>query len=108
MLLVFSNYISTPKERKLQEKLENVNYNLEAISLDLTNLTQEIDRIQERDANVHRVILGIDPMDETYWNSGIGGTKKYKSFMDLSSANNLIKRSLQKVDALKRKVELPK
>ena len=106
LLLVFSNYMSTPKEKKLQEKLDNVNYNLEAISVDLTDLTQEIDRIQERDANVHRVILGIDPLDETFWNSGVGGTKKYKNFMNLTSTNNLIKESLDKVNTLRRKVDM--
>ena len=106
LLMVSSSFISTPTERKLQDELKKSNYTLEAISMDLTNLTKEIDNIQERDADVHRVILGIDPLDQTLWNSGTGGYKKYKGIMDYSSNTELVKETLAKVKKLERKVEL--
>lgn len=106
LLFIISDYITTPKEKLLQEKLNSVNNNLEAISFDLTNLTQEVDKIQDRDANVHRVILGIDPMDQTFWNSGVGGAKNYPSFINSSITTGLLKESINKVNQLKRKVEL--
>ncbi len=106
LLMVSSSFISTPTERKLQEELKKSNYTLEAISMDLTNLTKEIDNIQERDADVHRVILGIDPLDQTLWNSGTGGYKKYKGIMNYSSNTELVKETLDKVKKLERKVEL--
>lgn len=46
--------------------------------MDVTSLNKSIDKLQERDANVHRVILGIDPMDENLWNTGVGGTKNIR------------------------------
>lgn len=106
LLLIASDYISTPKEKKLQEKFETVNYELEAITMDMTNLNKQIDKLQERDANVHRIILGIDPMDETQWNSGVGGSKKYKNYLSFNNSSNLIRESLERINLLKRKVEM--
>lgn len=106
LLLASSNFITTPKEKKLSDKLNKANYNLEAISSNLTTLTKQIDIIQERDANVHRVILGIDPLDQSLWNSGTGGYKKYKSIINFDNTKELVRETIDKVEKLKRKVEL--
>jgi len=74
--------------------------------LDLSKLNKQIDRIQERDADVHRVILGIDPLDQSKWNSGVGGYKKYKGILNYSSNEELVKETLDKVKKLERKIEL--
>lgn len=106
LLMASSSFISTPTEEKLNDELSETNYKLEAISMDLTSLSNQIDRIQERDADVHRVILGIDPMDETQWNSGTGGHKKYNGIINQTSSTELIKETIEKIKKLERKVEL--
>ncbi|MGE5354860.1 MAG: M23 family metallopeptidase [Deltaproteobacteria bacterium] len=106
LLLLSTDYITTPKEKKLQEKFDRVNYDLEAITADVTNLNKQIDKLQERDANVHRIILGMDPMDETQWNTGVGGSKKYKNYMSFNNSSTLIRESLERIDLLKRKVDM--
>ena len=106
LLLVSTDYITTPKEKKLQEKFEKVNLDLEVITMDVTNLNKQIDKLQERDANVHRVILGMDPMDENLWKSGVGGSKKYKDYMSFNNSSTMIKESLERIELLKRKVDL--
>ncbi len=106
VLYLSSGFITTPKERNLKDKLQKVNYDLEAISSALTKLTQQIDKIQERDANVHRVILGIDPIPSEIWNSGTGGSKEYKNILEYSNTTELVKEDLDKLAELNRKVEL--
>jgi len=106
LFLMSSSFLTTPKERELQEKLSKANYNLEAVSMDLTSLSKEVDKIQERDADVHRVILGIDPLDQALWNAGTGGAKKYKSIIEYSNTTELVKETINKVKKLRRKVEL--
>lgn len=106
LLLASSNFITTPKEKELSDELNKTNYSLEAISTDLTTLSKQVDIIQERDANVHRVILGIDPLDKSLWNSGTGGYKKYKSIINFDNTEELVKETIDKVEKLKRKVEL--
>jgi murein DD-endopeptidase MepM/ murein hydrolase activator NlpD len=32
-----------------------------------------LQNIQERDANVHRAVFGMDPIDQDIWNGGVGG-----------------------------------
>jgi murein DD-endopeptidase MepM/ murein hydrolase activator NlpD len=106
LLLISSQYITTPKEKKLKNQLENVNYDLEAISYEITALNQDIDKIQERDAYVHRVILGKDPIDESLWKSGIGGSRKYTNYMSFDDSKIMIKETLERIEMLKRKVDL--
>lgn len=106
LLLISTDYITTPKEKKLQEKFAKVNYDLEAITSDLNVINKQLDKLQERDANVHRVILGIDPLDENLWNAGTGGTNKYKNYMSFNASSNLIKETLDRIELLKRKVDL--
>lgn len=33
--------------------------------------------IQNRDAKVHRVLFGMDPIDPSVWNGGVGGHDPY-------------------------------
>lgn len=106
LFLASSSFFTTPKERELEKQLSKANYDLEAISTDLTTLSKEVDIIQERDADVHRVILGIDPLDQTLWNAGTGGSKKYKSIIDYDNTTELVKETISKIKKLKRKVEL--
>ncbi len=106
LLYVATDYINTPEEVALRNKLNEVNYKLESISGDLSNLTEEVENIHNRDVNVHRVILGMEPSDESLWNSGVGGHKKYKSMINYSSTTRLAKETIDKVKILKRKVEL--
>ncbi len=106
LLYVATDYINTPEEVALREKLNEVNYKLESISGDLSNLTKQIEEIHNRDINVHRVILGMNPSDESLWNSGVGGHKKYKSMVNYSSTTRLAKETIDKLKVLKKKVEL--
>ena len=106
LLIVSSEYITTPKEKKLKNQLQNVTFDMEAITSEITTLNEEIDKIQERDAHVHRVILGKDPIDESLWNSGIGGARKYTNYMSFDDSRIMIKETLERIEMLKRKVEL--
>ncbi len=106
LLYVATDYINTPEEIALRNKLDEVNYKLESISGDLSSLTKEIETVHKRDVNVHRVILGMEPSDESLWNSGIGGHKKYKGMVNYSSTTRLAKETIEKAKELRRKVDL--
>ncbi len=72
--IVSSLVLETPEEYAL--KLKNAQYvrNLELIKTELDSLNITISNIQDRDDNLYRLVLGVDPIPEEIRAAGIGGT----------------------------------
>ena len=108
MILVavaYSNF-STPKELALEREIAQMEYYYQDLSEQFTNLTDQIDELQRKDADVHRVIFGLDPIDDNVWNGGIGGREAMVRLRNNANANGLLSESLDKVDKLNRKIDL--
>ena len=52
------------------------------------------------------MIFGLDPIDESVWNGGVGGHNKYSMLNNFGTTGEMISESLEDVDKLKRKIEL--
>lgn len=102
------NYLPSPKEKALQREISQMELQYQALTTDISALSQELVAVQEKDANIHRVILGMDPIDDNVWNGGTGGAPKYEFITNFSNTGKLIKESLSKVDKLKMQIELQK
>lgn len=101
-------YFPTPKEQALEREKEVVTYHLDKISKDLSMMAQDLNALQEKDAEVHRMIFGIDPLDQAIWNGGIGGSSRYATLDNYQSTGKLIKETLSTADLLKRQMNLQK
>lgn len=100
-------YFPTPKEQQLVQELEQANYHIENMSEDFSSIAEEVEHLQMKDAEVHRMIFGIDPIDEAVWDGGVGGHRRYKSVItDGGVSSEMIEGTLTEVDKLKRKVAL--
>ena len=106
LLNAFGKYFETPREKSLERELEQMAYYYNALSGDFDQMQVSIEDLQEKDAAVHRVILGIDPLDQAIWESGVGGYDKYANITNFKNSGDLIKATLSKADKLKRKIEL--
>jgi hypothetical protein len=107
ILLNFAGeYFETPREKALARELDQMNYYYNALSGDFENMKHHIQDLQQKDASVHRVILGMEPIDEAVWESGVGGYDKYSHITNYKNSGELIKATLAKADKLKRKIEL--
>ena len=106
MLNLAGKYFETPREKALERELEQMAYYYNALSDEFDKMKGSVDYLQEKDAAVHRVILGIDPIDEAMWESGVGGYDKYANITNYKNSGELIKATLTKADKLKRKIEL--
>lgn len=102
------NYFPSPKEKALMREIAQMELQYKALTTDIVSLSTELDKVQEKDANIHRVILGMDPIDENVWNGGTGGAPKYDYITNFSNTGALIKESLSKVDKLKIQLDLQK
>ena len=105
LAVAYSNF-STPKELALEREIAQMEYYYQDLSDQFTTLTDQIDELQRKDADVHRVIFGLEPIDDNVWNGGIGGREAMVRLRNNASANALLSESLDKVDKLNRKIDL--
>jgi len=108
-LVVFAfgyKYLPTPKEKALEREIDQMEFHYQNLSTQLDQLTGDIDLLQKKDADVHRAVFGMDPIDDGVWNGGIGGREKLVHLGNNLEANELLDVALTKLDKLKRKVDL--
>jgi len=101
-------YFPTPKERLLMKEKEQTEFYLTQLQEEFKQLSEVVENLHEKDNQINRMILGVSPVDDGVWNGGIGGHDKYKSLENLGVTGAIVRRNLEKVDALKIKVDLQK
>jgi len=99
-------YFPTPKEKALQRENQQMVFHFDHLKTDLGQIAQDLNQLQRKDADVHRMIFGLDPIDDAVWNGGIGGHNKYAMLDNFEETGEMISESLEDVDKLKRKIEL--
>jgi len=105
VLFIFSYlYLPTPKEKSLERDIAQMEFYYNDLANEYDQLTQSIDKLQEKEAGVHRVVFGLDPTDESVWNGGIGGRENIIRLRNNIHADSLLSATLTKLDKLKRKV----
>ena len=98
-------YFPTPKEKSLERENQQMVYHFSNLKSDFGIIAEDLNQLQRKDAEVHRMIFGLDPIDESVWDGGIGGHNKY-SMLENFNTGEMISESLEDVDKLKRKIEL--
>lgn len=98
----------SPQERIQQNLISKLSLHIDQQSDYLDKLATDINKLQEKDANVHRIILGMDPIDESVWEGGVGGSKPYDYLTADQNTADQLKEYLAKIEKLKHKVELQK
>lgn len=100
-----SRYTVTPGELKLQRELDQVAYNYQLLNQRVESMSSVLDNIQDRDANVHRFIFGLNPVDEGVWEGGIGGHGK-DELADYPKTTQVIRNAREVVRKLERQMIL--
>jgi len=106
LIFVVYSYFPSPKEKVLQNEIENMKVHYSSVNDQLLKFDKLLSNIQERDASVHRVLLGMEPIDEGIWNGGTGGHDEYKSLRENKNAGYLLVETQQKMDKLNRQLNL--
>lgn len=100
-------HFPSPKEEALMREISQLKTQYSSINQDIDILSKVLTNIQDRDANVHRIIFGMDPIDENVWNGGVGGHNKYNtSLTKYKSTGDLLIESREKLDKLKRQLAI--
>jgi murein DD-endopeptidase MepM/ murein hydrolase activator NlpD len=105
--LLAHRYFPSPNEKELQAKVERLESFIESESeQSLGELQKVVGNLQKRDAYVHRMIFGMDPIDENIWNGGTGGHDAYGEFEIYGSSGDLMSDIKQKIDRLKHQINI--
>lgn len=99
-------YLPTPMEKSLDRELTQMEYHYSNLTSDFQDIAADVERLQQKDKDVHRMIFGMEPIDDAIWNGGIGGSKRYNHLEDFEKTGEMITESLSNVEKLKRKISI--
>jgi len=108
MYFVSSKYFPSPKEKSLEREISQMEYHLQNLSEGYGKISDELNFLQQKDADIHRQVFGMEPIDKAVWEGGIGGHDQYAYLNNFSNSGELLKTALTKADKLKRQIELQK
>jgi len=100
------HFVPSPFERAQAREIQQLEMQHIAMSDQVDKMSKVLDNIHDRDANVHRVVFGMDPIDNQVWNGGQGGSEKYDFITNYKSTGELLQSAQQKADKLKRQLAI--
>lgn len=106
LFLISSQFITTPNERVMQREMVQLEYQLKLLGDEYDQFSAQINQLQSKDAEVHRVVFGVNPIDEAVWNGGTGGHEKFPYLNRFTETGELLGGILEKSERLKRKFEI--
>ena len=92
------------KEKALMQDINRLNGHIEAFKSDFETVSKELEYLQRKDAEVHRTIFGVKPIDENIWTGGTGGHNKYANLDLNKDSKTLLTETLSRVERLKRQL----
>lgn len=89
-------------------ELDQMKYQFASVNDQLDLLSADLNSVQERDAGIHRFMLGMEPIDESVWQGGTGGSDKYSRFAKFANSAQILIESQQKIDKLMLQIKIQK
>lgn len=106
LLAVLYALFPSPREKELMREIEQMEYKYTQLDGQLDIMSKVLGNIQQRDANVHRAVFGMDPVDHDVWEAGVGGHEAHPELSAFKYAGKTVAQTLDKVDMLSRQLTL--
>lgn len=105
LVILYDNYFESPKELILKNEVKELEFYYDKLNKDVESLSQILDKIEHRDDNIYRVVLGAEPIEKSVRDAGVGGADRYA---DIRAKNidhsGLVIALHERVDKLRRKL----
>lgn len=108
LLSLFYTYFPSPREKELLGEIDQMKYKYDKLSGRFDDMSKSLMSIQERDANIHRAVFGMDPIDENIWNGGVGGHDMNADKAVFPNSWESISETQKKADDLQHKMGVQK
>ncbi|MCC6461641.1 MAG: M23 family metallopeptidase [Saprospiraceae bacterium] len=106
LLALLYSYFPSPREQELIREIKQMEYKYSQLDGQLDMMSKVLHNIQDRDANVHRAVFGMDPIDQDVWNSGIGDHEEHPELTAFKYGGTFIRGAVEKIDELSRQLSL--
>ena len=103
-MTITNTFFPSQKEKALQREIEQMKIKYESVNGQLDMMSKVLSNLQDRDASVHRMMFGMDPIDQSVWNGGIGGHESYRDLTKFQQSGELLVNTLEKADKLERQL----
>lgn len=99
LIIYYFDY--TPGERRLREENQVLKQQYELLNRRVDNSLKVMDQIRSRDDNFYRVMLQMEPLNNTHRYAGLNNENRYRELSRMSDGG-LVKYVTQRVDLLER------
>jgi murein DD-endopeptidase MepM/ murein hydrolase activator NlpD len=89
-IILAYKYLDSPKEKQLQREITELTLQYELLISRMTEITEVLDDIQERDNNVYRTIFEAEPIPGSIRKAGFGGVDRYKALQGFNNSDLMI------------------
>jgi len=100
--------IPTPKEKAMARELHQMEYQFSSLTTDFEQISTQLEQLHNKDLEVHRMIFGMDPIDESIWEGGTGGSAKSDYFTTVTNSEEFLTEAKAKVNKLTYKLDIQK
>ncbi len=104
VISTYSTYFSSPEVRRQQQEIVNQKIHIDALEGRLSELTDAISSLEQKDDEIYREIFGA-PMPDAMKSAGIGGKNKYTGLQELTYGKS-INHLNYKLDKLSAKIRM--
>jgi murein DD-endopeptidase MepM/ murein hydrolase activator NlpD len=106
LLALLYHFFPSPREKELLQEIEQMERKYAQLNQELDEMAQTLQRIQERDAYVHRAVFGMDPIDPDVWDGGTGGHESHPEAKAFKYGGEAIQSTLKRMDVLQQQLAL--
>jgi murein DD-endopeptidase MepM/ murein hydrolase activator NlpD len=104
--LVIYKVFPSQREQQQQAEINELNLQIQELAGNIDKMSIALQSIQQRDANAHRMIFGMNPIDKGIWEGGVGGQDRNMEISKLTNSGKLLSSALEKSEKLKRQLAL--
>jgi len=102
LLVALYTFFPSPREKELMSEITAIEKKYGQLNLQIEEMETVLANVQERDADVHRAVFGMNPIDKNIWDAGIGGHDNHPELQAFKYSGQTLRTSIEKADALAR------
>lgn len=104
LLALLYSIFPSPREQEYRKELGLMEDKYSQLTAQVEVMSKVLGNIQDRDANVHRMVFGMNPIDQDIWTAGVGGHEAHPELSGFKYGAKTIAASIEKMDALSRQL----
>lgn len=97
-------YFPSPREKMLLREIDQMKNKYQEVNNQMDMMEKVLGNLQDRDANVHRMMFGMDPIDKNLWEGGVGGRDKYGAYSRYANSYETLASTEEKTKKLERQL----